>query len=120
MSSSMEKNHRIRKLINLLKKAARENEAPIWRDVAKKLESSSANYSEINLSKINRHTSKGDKVLVPGKVLGAGRIEKSIIVGAIGFTKSAESKISNSDGDTFSIEEFIEKNPSGKNVKILE
>lgn len=49
-------NPRIVRLIGELKAATRDTGAPLWRDIARRLEKPSRNYAAVNLSKINRHT----------------------------------------------------------------
>jgi large subunit ribosomal protein L18e len=117
-------NPRIDKLIEDLKRIARENSAPIWRDIAKRLEKPRRNYAAVNLSKINRYSSANDTILVPGKVLSAGAIEKSVTVAALGFSKKALEKITEcgdgeGKGKCISIEELVENNPKGSGVKII-
>lgn len=115
-------NPRIDKLIEDLKKIARENSAPIWRDIAKRLEKPRRNYAAVNLSKINRHSDANDTILVPGKVLSAGAIEKPVTVAALGFSKKAFEEISkcgDGAGKCVSIEELVENNPKGSGVKII-
>ena len=67
-------NPRIIKLIEKLKIKAKENEAPIWKDIAERLEKPRRNYATVNISKINRYTKENDTVLVPGKVLSLSLI----------------------------------------------
>jgi len=117
-------NPRIDKLIEDLKKIARENSAPIWRDIAKRLEKPRRNYAAVNLSKINRYSDANDTILVPGKVLSAGAIEKPVTVAALGFSKKAFEEISKcgdgkEKGKCVSIEELVENNPKGSGVKII-
>lgn len=119
-------NPRINKLIEDLKRIARENNAPIWKDIATRLEKPRRNYAAVNLSKINRYSNANDTILVPGKVLSAGAIEKPVTVAALGFSKKALEKISNyrdsegkGKGKCISIEELVENNPKGSGVKII-
>lgn len=117
-------NPRIDKLIEDLKKIARENSAPIWRDIAKRLEKPRRNYAAVNLSKINRYSDANDTILVPGKVLSAGAIDKPVTVAALGFSKKAFEEISKcgdgkEKGKCVSIEELVENNPKGSGVKII-
>lgn len=111
-------NPRIDKLIEDLKRIARERSAPIWKDIAKRLEKPRRNYAEVNLSKINRYSDANDMILVPGKVLSAGAIDKPVTVAALGFSKKAYEKISE-HGKCVSIEELMENNPKGSGVKII-
>lgn len=119
-------NPKIDKLIEDLKRIARENSAPIWRDMAKRLEKPRRHYAAVNLSKINRYSDVNDTILVPGKVLSAGVIEKQVTVAALGFSKKAFEEISKcgdekgkKKGKCMSIEELIENNPKGSGVKII-
>ena len=81
------------KTIDELKKASRENDAPIWKSIAKKLEGPSRNWPVVNISKIEYNVSKNGKVVIPGKILGSGNLSKKVTVSAYSFTKSAIKKI---------------------------
>ena len=108
----------IERLISDLKRISRERSVPLWRDIAQRLEKPRRHYAEVNLSKINRYSAENDTVIVPGKVLSAGTIEKPVTIAALGFSKRAYEKIS-STGKCVSIEELIETNPKGSGVKII-
>jgi len=112
-------NPRIVRLIGELKAASRETGAPLWRDVAKRLEKPNRNYAAINLSKINRHTQSNDTVLVAGKVLAAGDIEHSVTVAALNFSSQAMSKIQAAGGKCLMIEKLITLHPKGSGIRIL-
>jgi len=123
-------NPQINKLIEDLKRIARENSAPIWRDIAKRLEKPRRNYAAVNLSKINRYSSSNDTILVPGKVLSSGTMEKPVTVAALGFSKKAFEKIckcgeggkegkGEERGKCITIEELVKNNPKGSGVKII-
>jgi len=106
-------------LIRSLRKKARESQAGIWRDIANYLSRSKRRRVAINVSRLNRCTQKGETVAVPGKVLGAGRIDHPINVAAFAFSEQAKSKILEAKGKCLSFSELVEKNPKGTNVKIL-
>jgi len=107
-------------LIRTLRKSSRENKVKIWRDIADRLARSKQRRAAVNVSRLNRHTKDGETVVVPGKVLGAGEIDHPIKVAAFAFSKQAESKILGAKGKCLSIQELIERNPKGTNVKIIE
>jgi len=107
-------------LIRLLRKKARENKARIWRDIADRLSRSRSRRTSVNVSRINRHTKRGDTVIVPGKVLGAGRVDHPVNVAAFAFSETARTKILHAKGKCLSIPQLIAKNPKGTNVKIIE
>lgn len=112
-------NPRIVRLIGDLKAATRETGAPIWRDIAKRLEKPSRNYAAVNLSKINRHTQSNDTVLVAGKVLASGDLEHSVTVAALNFSNQAMSKIQAAGGKCLAIEKLMVEHPKGSGIKIL-
>ncbi|MBI5148308.1 50S ribosomal protein L18e [Candidatus Pacearchaeota archaeon] len=49
--------------------------------------------AQVNLEKINKNTKENDVVVVPGKVLGKGKIHHSIIIAALSFSEEAERKL---------------------------
>jgi large subunit ribosomal protein L18e len=112
-------NPRLVNLISLLKNTSRENEALIWREIASRLESPSRNYAEVNLSKINRYAAAGETIIVPGKVLGSGALDRAVNVAALNFSGTATAKINGARGTCMSIEELLENNPKGSRVRIL-
>ena len=109
----------LRILIQDLKKKSWENEAPIWRDIAQRLEKPTKNRIAVNLSRIDRYANANDTILVPGKLLAAGAITKPVKVAAYGFSASAVEKIAAAGGQCMSIEALCESNPKGTNVKIM-
>ena len=106
-------------LINELKKQAKEKEAPIWKDIAKRLEKPLRNWPEVNLDKINKYVNNKETALIPGKVLSTGNIDKKITISAWSFSEKAEEKIKKAGGKTITIEELMEKNPKGKDIRIM-
>jgi large subunit ribosomal protein L18e len=69
---------------------------------------------------LNRYTEKGETVVVPGKVLGAGKADHPLTVAAFAFSDVAKSKIKAVKGNCLSIRDLMKKNPTGKNVKLME
>jgi large subunit ribosomal protein L18e len=104
-------NPRIVSLILTLKERANANTAPIWKDIARRLEMPSRNYAAVNISKINR--------LIPGKVLGAGLLDHPVTVAALNFSDSAAKKITEAGGRCLSLEEIVESNPKGSGIRIF-
>lgn len=110
----------LRGLIRKLRKKGKELGANIWEDLADRLSRSNRSRSEVNISRLNRNSEEGETVIVPGKVLGSGTLEKSISVAAFNFSNKAKKRIRASGGEVLSIEELLDKNPEGENVKIIE
>ena len=109
----------LRKMVRLLRKYAKENDAPIWRAIAEALEKPTRKRITVNVSKINKHTNEGDVVVVPGKVLGAGRIDHAVTVAALSFSEQAIRKIKEAGGRVLNILELVEENKKGSNIKII-
>ena len=106
-------------LIQHLKDASRTNEAPVWRDIALRLEGPARNWAEVNVGKLNRFASENETVVVPGKLLGAGEIEKKVTVAAYRSSGQAKDKIEKAGGRNMSIEELVATNPKGSKVRIM-
>ena len=106
-------------LIHELKKQANENDAPIWKDIALRLEKSSRNWPEVNLDRISRYTGEKETALIPGKVLSTGDLTKKVSIAAWSFSEKSQEKIKKAGGKYMSIEELLKSNPKGKDVRIL-
>jgi len=106
-------------LIGKLKEASRTNEAPVWRDIALRLEGPASNWAEVNISRLDRYASENETVVVPGKLLGSGEIDKKLTVAAYRFSGQAKEKIVNAGGQNLSIEELLARNPTGSKVRIM-
>ena len=109
----------LRKTLVLLEHAKKEQRAPIWGLASKLLRRSAVAKVEVNVGRISRIADDGGALLVPGKVLGTGRLEKRVIVGAFSFSASARSKIMASGGSVMSIEQFVRAYPKGSGVKLV-
>ncbi len=106
-------------LIQDLKEATRTNEAPIWRDIATRLEKPRSRWAEVNLSRIELYAKDGDVIVVPGKLLGAGLISKKVTVAAFQASESARVRIENAGGRVMDIPALIAENPKGSSVRIM-
>ena len=118
MKKSRTTNPKLRELIPKLARRTHEAGSPVWRDIAKRLARSRSRRAQVNLSRIARHTGKGDVVAVPGKVLGAGRIAHPVTVAALAFSEKAKKKIAAAGGRCVSFEELMEESPKG--IKVVE
>ncbi len=102
-----------------LRKAAKQNEAPIWASIAKALDSSRRSRREVNLHRINRHTQQDDIAVVPGKVLGDGFLDHKVDIAAWQFTLGAKKKIESAGGKALTISELIKQNPTGSKLRYI-
>jgi large subunit ribosomal protein L18e len=111
-------NPRLQSLIAELKAVARDSGSGVWQDVADRLEKPRRTHAEVNLGRIERYAQEDETVVVPGKVLGSGALEKSVTVAAVDFSSTARKKIE-TVGDTVSLEQVVENNPEGANVRVI-
>jgi large subunit ribosomal protein L18e len=106
-------------LIQNLKKQANENNAPIWKDIAIRLEKSLKNRPEVNLNSISKYLNEKETALIPGKVLSTGELTKKITIAAWSFSDKSKEKIKKAGGKHITIEELMKENPKGKKIRIL-
>jgi large subunit ribosomal protein L18e len=111
-------NPRLRSLIADLKSTARDSGADVYSAVADRLEKPRRTHAEVNLGRIERYADEDETVVVPGKVLGSGRLHKDVTVAAVDFSSSAETKIEQV-GETKTMEQLLEDNPQGSNVRVI-
>ena len=89
-----------------------------WTKVAAMLAGSRKNQINVNLNELNKLKER-EKVIVPGKVLSQGEINKKVKVVALGFSEKAKEKLLKSGSDVSSILKEIKSNPEAKDIKIL-
>ena len=90
-----------------------------WLEIAAALSSPKSKRINMNLDKINEEAKEGETVVIAGKVLSQGELNKKIKVVALSFSAMAKEKISKSKGETLTILEEIKKNPEAKSVRFL-
>jgi large subunit ribosomal protein L18e len=111
-------NPRLQGLIADLKSTARNGGGDVWADLAERLEKPRRSHAEVNLGRIERYAREDETVVVPGKVLGSGALRKGVTVAAVDFSSSAETKIEQV-GEAIRLEEALENNPDGGDVRVI-
>lgn len=109
----------LRYLIVGLEKAARKNSAPIWLRTCVLLKKPARQRTEVNLNRLNSVAIEGDVLLVPGKVLGIGKITKKFKVAAFRFSKSALVKLQKAGIEALTIASLMQANPKGTKVRLI-
>jgi large subunit ribosomal protein L18e len=115
---SSKTNPRLTSLIAELKAVSRDSGAGVWRDVADRLEKPRRTHAEVNLGRIERYAREEETVVVPGKVLGSGVLQKNVTVAAVDFSTTAREKIEQV-GDAVTLEQAVDGNPEGSNVRVI-
>ena len=117
------KNKTLKNLSQGLRKASKESGRPIWKGLNKILSDKSRRQRKkvtVNLFKLDKLAKKfKDKTfIVPGKVLGTGKLNEKVKVVAFDFSERAFKKI-NEKGSAIRMNDFIEKNANEKNLMII-
>jgi large subunit ribosomal protein L18e len=112
-------NEHARLLIASLRKEGSTQKAGIWSRVAEDLSQPTRKRRVVNLSRLSRFTKANETVVVPGKVLGSGMLEHSLVIAAFAFSEGARERIEQAKGKCITIQELIKQNPKGKDVRII-
>lgn len=112
-------NKLLRRLVREAYKTGRDNKAAAWVRVAELLDRPTRKRVAVNLSKINRYAREGEMVVVPGKVLGAGFLEKKVTIAAFSFSATALAKIKQAGARAITLREALRENPKARNVRII-
>lgn len=97
--------------------AAKKNKG--WLEVAGILSGSRKKRKSLNLEEINKESKDKEVILIPGKVLSQGEIDKKIKIIAFGFSEKAKQKLKEAKIDFKLIIDEIKSNPQAKEIKVL-
>ena len=106
------KNPILTQLVRDLKALSIKENVKIWKRVAEDLEKSTRRKREVNITKIAKSIKKGEIAVIPGKVLGKGKVDCEI--SAYQFSESSKE-----GNKTLGLNELMKKNPKGKKCRIL-
>ena len=113
-------NVHLARLISKLKELSAKENSPMWKRVATDLEKPTRARRVVNLSKINRYSDENDLIVVPGKVLSGGLLEKKLTIIAWAFSESAIKKIEASHSKALTLSEFVKLDKKDmKGAKII-
>jgi len=115
----MKTNIHLQKLISNLKKQGSEQNAAIWKRIAKDLEKPTKKRRVVNISKLSKFVSDGETIIVPGKVLGSGDLSIKFTIAAYNYSDEAKRKLTETKCTVMTIDELVKTNPKGKNVRII-
>ena len=102
-----------------LHKAARKHEVPLWAAVADELLRPRHQRPPLNVGHLERLAVPKETVVIPGKLLAAGRLTKPLTVAAFHYSEEARAKIHAVGGTTMSIHELVHARPEGTGVRLL-
>ena len=95
-----------------------EADASFWNDVAQNLGKVNRRRPEVNISDIERNTEEGDTIVVPGKVLGSGRLSKEVNVAAFKASSGAREEIEE-QGEFVFIQDLFDENPEAEGLQVI-
>jgi large subunit ribosomal protein L18e len=97
--------------------AAKKNNS--WKEVAHLISYPRRLQISKNLDEIDRGSKEGDTIIIPGKVLGNGNVNKKIRIAALKFSKQAVEKLKSRKCEMVSIKDEIKINAKAQGIKIL-
>lgn len=112
-------NQMLVKQIEELRAEGRKEKSNFMLKIADELERPERIRKEVDLSRIERFASKGETVIVPGKLLADGILTKGVTIAAWSSSDAAKKKVEKAGGKVITITELIKKNPKGTKVKII-
>ncbi|MBX8637966.1 MAG: 50S ribosomal protein L18e [Thermoplasmata archaeon] len=118
-NSGRKTNLELVKLVENLYTISAKEKSPVWRDVAMRLEKPIGNRAVINLARLDRYTKEGDVIVVPGKILGMGRMSKKITVSAYMLSSSAVAKLEKAGCKLYDLQSLARDNPKGSGIKLM-
>lgn len=90
-----------------------------WRKIAEVFSGSRKNRKNMNLEDLEKEAKQGEIIVIPGKVLSQGELNKKIKIRAFDFSEKAKEKLKSAGCDFSSILEEIKSNPKADKVRII-
>ena len=90
-----------------------------WGKVTEIISGSRKKRKDMNLGEIDKLAKEGEKIIIVGKVLSDGELNKKIKIVALNFSEKAKEKILKAKGEFSNIIEEIKKNPEMKGLRKL-
>lgn len=105
------------RLINQLRKAG--TKRGVWKRVREILLQPKRREVEVNLHKLDKVTASGDTVVVPGKVLGIGKLSHPLTLAYVDASASARKGLADAKATAIPLQAFLQKSADAKNIKIV-
>ncbi len=93
--------------------------SPFWKRVLELLSAPARRRVGVNVSRIAAYAKEGATVVVPDKVLGAGRLATKLTIAAVSFSASARKAIEAAGGKAISIADAAKKSAKGTGHMII-
>jgi large subunit ribosomal protein L18e len=114
----LNKNLEKKEIISKLYETCKSKKKEIYLSIAKELEKSNRKEVKVNLDKLEKlkYIKEGDIVVIPGKVLGTGILNKNIIIYSYNCSKVASDKLKS---NIKNLNDFCKDNINYKVAKII-
>ena len=106
-------------LIVRLEKASKANKAPLWDALARRLSKPHRALAEVDAASLVKLVPQGFTAVVPGAVLGSGKMEYKGTVAALRFSTSARTSLAKAGAKVLTLEDLLTANPKGTNIAII-
>jgi large subunit ribosomal protein L18e len=106
------KNEQLTQLISEMKKLAIEKKVDFWKKIASELEKSTRRKRVVDVGSISNHLNEGETAVVPGKVLGHGKIKSEIVCYNASESVKKNNKVMN-------FHDLMKKNPKAEKCRII-
>ena len=90
-----------------------------WLEVARLLSGSRRLMPHKNLQEIDAVAKDGEHIVIPGKVLSLGELNKKVKITALSFSEKAKEKLAKAKIETSILLDEIKSNLEAKGIKIL-
>jgi large subunit ribosomal protein L18e len=117
--SPRKQNPELTHAVHELRRAARENAAPIWSAAADRLERARHQTTPVNVGHLDRLASAKETIIVPGKLLADGEIHQPLTVAAFSWSEGARTKVHAAGGQLVTIHDLLKSRPDGAGVRLL-
>jgi large subunit ribosomal protein L18e len=92
---------------------------PAWREIASVLSGPNSGRVNKNLGEIEKSCKDGEVIIIPGKILSGGELNKKIKIVGFSFSEKAIDKLKKNKIEYDYILNEVKKNKNAKGVKIL-
>ncbi|MEM4246662.1 MAG: 50S ribosomal protein L18e [Candidatus Bathyarchaeia archaeon] len=90
-----------------------------WSAILEAVEKPRSRRPSVDLGRLARFGREDKIVVVPGKVLGSGSLDKKLRIAALSFSQSAKKKVERAGGECLTITSLLEERVEGKDLMII-
>lgn len=100
-------------------RSAKKTNTEFWLKIASILSGPRRMQRIVSLDDLDKNAKEGDSIVIPGKVLSQGELNKKIAVIAFNFSEKAKEKILKTKSRCINIFEEIKKNPNANGLRMI-